>query len=173
MSKKIVMAVVALAMAAVVGVSAFAAEGTYVPSITGGDDSTVYTPQDQGSLEAQQTYQTLVADKDATMEEKLAAVINDDNAAETISGVAANAGVASVEELTVRAVGDVHLAEGTTKVTLKVAGMAEGEVAVIMYKDANGNWVSTRGVVQNGVLTFNLPRSSTIIILTKRKVNKQ
>lgn len=52
MKKKFVMAVAAVAMAAVVGVSAFAATGVTVPSITGGSDtaSTIVAPSSDLSL---------------------------------------------------------------------------------------------------------------------------
>lgn len=64
MKKKFVMAVAAVAMAAVVGVSAFAATGVTVPSITGGSDtaSTIVAPSsDDASETTKMVYKTIVS----------------------------------------------------------------------------------------------------------------
>ena len=74
MKKKFVMAVAAVAMAAVVGVSAFAATGVTVPSITGGSDtaSTIVAPSsDDASETTKVVYKTIVSTEGNT-EEKLA-----------------------------------------------------------------------------------------------------
>ena len=165
MKKKFVMAVAAVAMAAIVGVSAFAAEGATIPSITG-DASTgtsfVAPSSDNASATTKQVYETIVA-TEGTTEQKLAAVVSQEKVAEAV----ATAGVQSAEDLTIRAVGDVTVSE-TGEVSMNVAGLKEGETAVVMYKDANGNWVPVQAVVVNGKLVFKLPKSGTIILLTKK-----
>ena len=76
MKKKFVMAVAAVAMAAVVGVSAFAATGVTVPSITGGSDtaSTIVAPSsDDASETTKMVYKTIVSTEGHNRaEEKLA-----------------------------------------------------------------------------------------------------
>ena len=162
MQKKFVMAVVAVAMAAVVGVSAFAAEGTAVPSITG-DEGTSFTSQADASDTAKNAYNTIVA-TEGSIADKLTAVAGSDN----VTAAAMAVGVKNGNELSVRAVGDVAVSSKTGEVSLKVAGMKDGETAAVMYLDANGKWVVTTAVVVNGKLTFKLPYSATVIILTKK-----
>ena len=154
MKKKFVMAVAAVAMAAVVGVSAFAATGVTVPSITGGSDtaSTIVAPSsDDASETTKMVYKTIVSTEGNT-EEKLAAV----------------AGVETVEDLSIRAVGDVNVDSKTGEVAVTVTGMEDGDTAVVLYQDANGNWVAIKAVVVNGKLTFKMPKSGTIILLTHK-----
>ena len=132
MKKKFVMAVAAVAMAAVVGVSAFAATGVTVPSITGGSDtaSTIVAPSsDDASETTKMVYKTIVSTEGNT-EEKLAAVVGE--------------------------------------VAVTVTGMEDGDTAVVLYQDANGNWVAIKAVVVNGKLTFKMPKSGTIILLTHK-----
>lgn len=165
MKKKFVMAVAAVAMAAVVGVSAFAAEGATIPSITGdaANGTTFVAPSSPDASETtKQVYETIAA-TEGTTEEKLAAVVSQEKVAEAV----ATAGVQSAEDLTIRAVGDVTVSQ-TGEVSMNVAGLKEGETAVVMYKDANGNWVSVQAVVVNGKLVFKMPKSGTIILLTKK-----
>ena len=155
MKKKFVMAVAAVAMAAVVGVSAFAATGVTVPSITGGSDtaSTIVAPSsDDASETTKVVYKTIVSTEGNT-EEKLAAAV---------------AGVETVEDLSIRAVGDVNVDSKTGEVAVTVTGMEDGDTAVVLYQDANGNWVAIKAVVVNGKLTFKMPKSGTIILLTHK-----
>lgn len=49
---------------------------------------------------------------------------------------------------------------------MTVTGMEDGDTAVVLYQDANGNWVAIKAVVVNGKLTFKMPKSGTIILLT-------
>ena len=150
MKKKFVMAVAAVAMAAVVGVSAFAATGVTVPSITGGSDtaSTIVAPSsDDASETTKMVYKTIVSTEGNT-EEKLAAVVG--------------------EDLSIRAVGDVNVDSKTGEVAVTVTGMEDGDTAVVLYQDANGNWVAIKAVVVNGKLTFKMPKSGTIILLTHK-----
>lgn len=166
MKKKFVMAVAAVAMAAVVGVSAFAATGTAYASITGDaatGTSFVAPSSEQASETTKQVYETIVA-TEGTTEEKLAAVVSQEKVAEAV----ATAGVQSAEDLTIRAVGDVTVSAETGEVAMTVAGLKEGDTAVVMYQDANGNWVPVQAVVINGKLVFKLPKSGTIILLTKK-----
>ena len=158
MKKKFVMAVAAVAMAAVVGVSAFAATGVTVPSITGGSDtaSTIVAPSSDDA-------KTIVSTEGNT-EEKLAAVVGE----ETVAQAAAVAGVETVEDLSIRAVGDVNVDSKTGEVAVTVTGMEDGDTAVVLYQDANGNWVAIKAVVVNGKLTFKMPKSGTIILLTHK-----
>ena len=163
MKKKFVMAVAAVAMAAVVGVSAFAATGVTVPSITGGSDtaSTIVAPSsDDASETTKVVYKTIVSTEGNT-EEKLAAVVGE----ETVAQAAA---VAGVEDLSIRAVGDVNVDSKTGEVAVTVTGMEDGDTAVVLYQDANGNWVAIKAVVVNGKLTFKMPKSGTIILLTHK-----
>ena len=161
MKKKFVMAVAAVAMATVVGVSAFAATGVTVPSITGGSDtaSTIVAPSsDDASETTKVVYKTIVSTEGNT-EEKLAAVV---------AQAAAVAGVETVEDLSIRAVGDVNVDSKTGEVAVTVTGMEDGDTAVVLYQDANGNWVAIKAVVVNGKLTFKMPKSGTIILLTHK-----
>lgn len=159
MKKKFVMAVAAVAMAAVVGVSAFAATGVTVPSITGGSDSSssIVAPSSDDASE------TIVSTEGNT-EEKLAAVVGEKTAAQAV----AVAGVETVEDLSIRAVGDVKVDSKTGEVAVTVTGMEDGDTAVVLYQDANGNWVAIKAVVVNGKLTFKMPKSGTIILLTNK-----
>ena len=168
MKKKFVMAVAAVAMAAVVGVSAFAATGVTVPSITGGSDtaSTIVAPSsDDASETTKVVYKTIVSTEGNT-EEKLAAVVGE----ETVAQAAAVAGVETVEDLSIRAVGDVNVdsKKGLEFPVVFVTGMEDGDTAVVLYQDANGNWVAIKAVVVNGKLTFKMPKSGTIILLTHK-----
>ena len=154
MKKKFVMAVAAVAMATVVGVSAFAATGVTVPSITGGSDtaSTIVAPSsDDASETTKVVYKTIVSTEGNT-EEKLAAVVGEE----------------TVEDLSIRAVGDVNVDSKTGEVAVTVTGMEDGDTAVVLYQDANGNWVAIKAVVVNGKLTFKMPKSGTIILLTHK-----
>ena len=154
MKKKFVMAVAAVAMAAVVGVSAFAATGVTVPSITGGSDtaSTIVAPSsDDASETTKMVYKTIVSTEGNT-EEKLAAVVGEE----------------TVEDLSIRAVGDVNVDSKTGEVAVTVTGMEDGDTAVVLYQDANGNWVAIKAVVVNGKQTFKMPKSGTIILLTHK-----
>ena len=165
MKKKFVMAVAAVAMATVVGVSAFAATGVTVPSITGGSDtaSTIVAPSsDDASETTKVVYKTIVSTEGNT-EEKLAAVVGEETVAQ-----AAAAGVETVEDLSIRAVGDVNVDSKTGEVAVTVTGMEDGDTAVVLYQDANGNWVAIKAVVVNGKLTFKMPKSGTIILLTHK-----
>ena len=164
MKKKFVMAVAAVAMAAVVGVSAFAATGVTVPSITGGSDtaSTIVAPSsDDASETTKMVYKTIVSTEGNT-EEKLAAVVGEETVAQAV------AGVETVEDLSIRAVGDVNVDSKTGEVAVTVTGMEDGDTAVVLYQDANGNWVAIKAVVVNGKLTFKMPKSGTIILLTHK-----
>ena len=166
MKKKFVMAVAAVAMATVVGVSAFAATGVTVPSITGGSDtaSTIVAPSsDDASETTKVVYKTIVSTEGNT-EEKLAAVVGE----ETVAQAAAVAGVETVEDLSIRAVGDVNVDSKTGEVAVTVTGMEDGDTAVVLYQDANGNWVAIKAVIVNGKLTFKMPKSGTIILLTHK-----
>jgi len=174
MKKKFVMAVAAVAMAAVVGVSAFAATGVTVPSITGGSDtaSTIVAPSsDDASETTKMVYKTIVSTEGNT-EEKLAAVVGEETVAQAGAvgggGAAAVAGVETVEDLSIRAVGDVNVDSKTGEVAVTVTGMEDGDTAVVLYQDANGNWVAIKAVVVNGKLTFKMPKSGTIILLTHK-----
>lgn len=173
MKKKFVMAVAAVAMVAVVGVSAFAATGVTVPSITGGSDSSsssddtasiiVPPSSDDASETTKVVYETIVSTEGNT-EEKLATVVGE----KTVAQAVAVAGVETVEDLSIRAVGDVKVNSKTGEVAVIVTGMENGDTAVVLYRDANGNWVVIKAVVVNGKLTFKMPKSGTIILLTNK-----
>lgn len=64
--------------------------------------------------------------------------------------------------------GDVKVNSKTGEVAVIVTGMENGDTAVVLYRDANGNWVVIKAVVVNGKLTFKMPKSGTIILLTNK-----
>ena len=159
MKKKFVVAVAAVVMAAVMSVSAFAADDVKVPSITGdatGPASEIFVPQSnaEASATANAAYNTL-ASTEGGVADKLTAL------AGSKTDAAAAAGVKSANDLSVRAIGDV-LVEG--EVSVSVNGI--GNVAVIMYLDSNGNWVVTTARVVNGRVIFSLPYPTTVVILS-------
>ena len=159
MKKKFVVAVAAVVMAAVMSVSAFAANDVKVPSITGdatGPASEIFVPQSsaEASATANAAYNTL-ASTEGSVADKLTAL------AGSKATTDAAAGVKSANDLSVRAIGDVKV-EG--EVSVSVNGI--GNVAVIMYLDSNGNWVVTTARVENGRVIFSLPYPTTIVILS-------
>ena len=161
MKKKFVVAVAAVVMAAVMSVSAFAADDVKVPSITGdatGPASEIFVPQSHAdaSATANAAYNTL-ASADGGVADKLTALAG----SKATADAAAAAGVKSANDLSVRAVGDV-LVSG--EVSVSIEGI--GNVAVIMYLDSNGNWVVTTARVENGRVIFSLPYPTTIVILS-------
>lgn len=162
MKKKFVVAVAAVVMAAVMSVSAFAADDVKVPSITGdatGPASEIFVPQSnaEASATANAAYNTL-ASTEGSVADKLTALAG---GKATADAAAAAAGVKSANDLSVRAIGDV-LVEG--EVSVSVNGI--GNVAVIMYLDSNGNWVVTTARVVNGRVIFSLPYPTTVVILS-------
>lgn len=162
MKKKFVVAVAAVVMAAVMSVSAFAANDVKVPSITGdatGPASEIFVPQSsaEASATANAAYNTLVASTEGGVADKLTALAG----GKATADAAAAAGVKSANDLSVRAIGDV-LVEG--EVSVSVNGI--GNVAVIMYLDSNGNWVVTTARVVNGRVIFSLPYPTTVVILS-------
>ncbi len=161
MKKKFVVAVAAVVMAAVMSVSAFAADGVTVPSITGdstGSASEIFIPQSHANASATAiaAYNTLVS-TEGGVADKLTALAG----SKATADAAAAAGVKSANDLSIRAVGDV-LVEG--EVSVSVNGI--GNVAVIMYLDSNGNWVVTTARVVNGRVIFSLPYPTTVVILS-------
>lgn len=161
MKKKFVVAVVAVVMAAVMSVSAFAVSGVTVPSITGdatGSASEIFIPHSHpdASATAIAAYNTLVS-AEGGVADKLTALAG----SKATADAAAAAGVKSANDLSIRAVGDV-LVSG--EVSVNVKGI--GNVAVIMYLDSNGNWVVTTARVVNGRVIFSLPYPTTIVILS-------
>ena len=161
MKKKFVVAVAAVVMAAVMSVSAFAADGMTVPSITGdstGSASEIFIPQSHANASATAiaAYNTLVSTKGGVAD-KLTALAG----SKATADAAAAAGVKSANDLSIRAVGDV-LVSG--EVSVCIEGI--GNVAVIMYLDSNGNWVVTTARVVNGCVIFSLPYPTTIVILS-------
>ena len=157
MKKKFVVAVAAVVMAAVMSVSAFAADDVKVPSITG-DASEIFVPQSnaEASATANAAYNTL-ASTEGSVADKLTALAG----GKATADAAAAAGVKSANDLSVRAIGDV-LVEG--EVSVSVNGI--GNVAVIMYLDSNGNWVVTTARVVNGRVIFSVPYPTTVVILS-------
>ena len=154
MKKKFVVAVAAVVMAAVMSVSAFAADGVTVSSITGdatGPASEIFVPQSsaEASATANAAYNTL-ASTDGGVADKLTALAG----SKATADAAAAAGVKS-------AIGDVKV-EG--EVSVSVNGI--GNVAVIMYLDSNGNWVVTTARVVNGRVIFSVPYPTTVVILS-------
>ena len=161
MKKKFVVAVAAVVMAAVMSVSAFAADGMTVPSITGdstGSASEIFVPQSHANASATAiaAYNTLVSTKGGVAD-KLTALAG----SKATADAAAAAGVKSANDLSIRAVGDV-LVSG--EVSISIEGI--GNVAVIMYLDSNGNWVVTTARVENGRVIFSLPYPTTVVILS-------
>lgn len=161
MKKKFVVAVAAVVMAAVMSVSAFAADDVKVPSITGdatGPASEIFIPQSHANASATAiaAYNTLVSTKGGVAD-KLTALAG----SKATADAAAAAGVKSANDLSIRAVGDV-LVSG--EVSISIEGI--GNVAVIMYLDLNGNWVVTTARVVNGCVIFSLPYPTTIVILS-------
>lgn len=161
MKKKFVVAVAAVVMAAVMSVSAFAADGVTVPSITGdstGSASEIFIPQSHANASATAiaAYNTLVS-TEGGVADKLTALAG----SKATADAAAAAGVKSANDLSIRAVGDV-LVSG--EVSISIEGI--GNVAVIMYLDSNGNWVVTTARVVNGRVIFSLPYPTTIVILS-------
>ena len=161
MKKKFVVAVAAVVMAAVMSVSAFAADGMTVPSITGdstGSASEIFIPQSHANASATAiaAYNTLVSTKGGVAD-KLTALAG----SKATADAAAAAGVKSANDLSIRAVGDV-LVSG--EVSVSIEGI--GNVAVIMYLDSNGNLEVTNARVVNGRVIFSLPYPTTIVILS-------
>ena len=161
MKKKFVVAVAAVVMAAVMSVSAFAADGVTVPSISGGSTgsaSEIFVPQSnaEASATANAAYNTL-APAEGSVADKLTALAG----SKATADAAAAAGVKSANDLSVRAVGDVKVGG---EVSVSVNGI--GNAAVIMYLDSNGNWVVTTARVENGRVIFTLPYATTVVILS-------
>lgn len=161
MKKKFVVAVVAVVMAAVMSVSAFAVSGVTVPSITGdatGSASEIFIPHSHpdASATAIAAYNTLVS-AEGGVADKLTALAG----SKATADAAAAAGVKSANDLSIRAVGDV-LVSGEVSISIK----GIGNVAVIMYLDSNGNWGVTTARVVNGRVIFSLPYPTTIVILS-------
>ena len=174
MKKKFVMAVAAVAMAAVMSVSAFAADGVTVASISGNDGTTFVTPSSASASEETKKVYEAIATTTGTTEEKLAAALESVSAtssAEQATAILSNAatavGAESVAEVTIRTVGDVIVSENNVA-TLSVAGVKDGESVVIVYLDANGNWQTMLVVAQNGQLVFHLAKSTTVMVLAKK-----
>lgn len=163
MKKKFVVAVVAVVMAAVMSVSAFAVSGVTVPSITGdatGSGSEIFIPHSHpdASATAIAAYNTLVS-TEGGVADKLTALAG----SKATADAAAAAGVKSANDLSIRAVGDV-LVSGEVSISIK----GIGNVAVIMYLDSNGNWGVTTARVVNGRVIFSLPYPTTIVILSSK-----
>lgn len=161
MKKKFVVAVAAVVMAAVMSVSAFAADGVTVPSISGdstGSASEIFIPQSHAdaSATAIAAYNTLVS-TEGGVADKLTALAG----SKATADAAAAAGVKSANDLSIRAIGDV-LVSG--EVSISIEGI--GNVAVVMYLDSNGNWVVTTARVVNGSVIFSLPYPTTVVILS-------
>lgn len=161
MKKKFVVAVAAVVMAAVMSVSAFAADGVTVPSISGdstGSASEIFVPQSnaEASATANAAYNTLVS-TEGGVADKLTVLAG----SKATADAAAAAGVKSANDLSIRAIGDVLV---SSEVSISIEGI--GNVAVIMYLDSNGNWVVTTARVVNGRVIFSLPYPTTIVILS-------
>lgn len=173
MRKKFVMAVAAVAMAAVMSVSAFAADGVMVASITGNDGTTFVTPSSATVSEETKKAYEAIATTEGTTEEKLAAALvstSDEGSAEQAAAILNNAatvvGAETVADVTIRTVGDVVVENNTA--SLSVAGVKNGEVVVVVYLDENGIWQTMKVIAQNGRLVFHLPKSTTVMLLTKK-----
>ena len=173
MKKKFVMAVAAVAMAAVMSVSAFAADGVTVASITGNDGTTFVTPSSaSASEETKKAYEAIATTK-GTTEEKLAAALvststegSAEQAAAILNDAATVVGAETVADVTIRTVGDVVVENNTA--TLSVAGVKDDEAVVVVYLDENGNWQTMVVIARNGQLVFRLPKSTTVMVLTKK-----
>lgn len=173
MRKKFVMAVAAVAMAAVVSVSAFAADGVMVASITGNDGTTFVTPSSATVSEETKKAYEAIATTEGTTEKKLAAALvstsaegSAEQAAAILNNAATVVGAETVAGVTIRTVGDVVVENNTA--SLSVAGVKNGEVVVVIYLDENGIWQTMKVIAQNGRLVFHLPKSTTVILLTKK-----
>lgn len=161
MRKKIVMAVAAVAMAAVVSVSAFAADA--VPSVRGGDENTTFIAAGQASTsETAQAALNAVQTTDGTVEQKLTAATS----AEAVAEAVQTAGVESANALTVRKVGDVSTKDGSA--SLYIEGVTENTTVVVMYY-ANGVWHTVKATYNGSRVNFQLPISGNvpIMVLTK------
>ena len=174
MNKKFVIAAAAVAMAAVMSVSAFAADGVTVASITGNDGTTFVTPSSANASEETKKVYEAIATTTGTTEEKLAAALESVSAASSaeqataiLNDAAAAVGAESVAEVTIRTVGDVIVSENNVA-TLSVAGVEDGESVVVVYLDENGNWQTMLVVAQNGQLVFHLSKSTTVMVLAKK-----
>ena len=160
MKKKFVVAVAAVVMAAVMSVSAFAADGVMAPSITGdatGPASEIFVPQSNAEASATANAAYTLASTEGSVADKLTALAG----SKATTDAAAAAGVKSANDLSVRAIGDVKV-EG--EVSVSVNGI--GNVAVVMYLDSNGNWVVTTARVVNGRVIFSVPYPTTVVILS-------
>ncbi len=173
MRKKFVMAVAAVAMAAVMSVSAFAADGVMVASITGNDGTTFVTPSSATVSEETKKAYEAIATTEGTTEEKLAAALvstSDEGSAEQAAAILNNAatvvGAETVANVTIRTVGDVVVENNTA--SLSVAGVKNGEAVVVVYLDENGNWQTMMVIARNGRLVFHLSKSTTVMLLTKK-----
>ena len=173
MRKKFVMAVAAVAMAAVMSVSAFAADGVTVASITGNDGTTFVTPSSATVSEETKKAYEAIATTEGTTEKKLAAALvstSDEGSAEQAAAILNNAatvvGAETVADVTIRTVGDVVVENNTA--SLSVAGVKNGEAVVVVYLDENGNWQTMMVIARNGRLVFHLSKSTTVMLLTKK-----
>lgn len=173
MRKKFVMAVAAVAMAAVMSISAFAADGVKVASITGNDGTTFVTPSSASASEETRKAYEAIATTEGTTEEKLAAALvstsaegSAEQAAAILNNAATVVGAETVADVTIRTVGDVIVENNTA--TLSVAGVKDGEAVVVVYLDENGNWQTMMVIAQNGRLVFHLSKSTTVMVLTKK-----
>ena len=174
MRKKFVMAVAAVAMAAVMSVSAFAADGVTVASITGNDGTAFVTPSSASASEETKKAYEAIATTEGTTEEKLAAALISTSAegsaaqaAAILNDAASVVGAETVADVTIRTVGDVIVSENNTA-TLSVAGVEDGEAVVVVYLDENGNWQTMKVIAQNGRLVFHLSKSTTVMVLAKK-----
>ena len=174
MRKKFVMAVAAVAMAAVMSVSAFAADGVTVASITGNDGTAFVTPSSASASEETKKAYEAIATTEGTTEEKLAAALvstsaegSAEQAAAILNDAASVVGAETVADVTIRTVGDVIVSENNTA-TLSVAGVKDGEAVVVVYLDENGNWQTMKVIAQNGRLVFRLSKSTTVMVLAKK-----
>lgn len=173
MRKKFVMAVAAVAMAAVMSVSAFAADGVTVASITGNDGTTFVTPSSATVSEETKKAYEAIATTEGTTEEKLAAALvstsaegSAEQAAAILNNAATVVGAETVADVTIRTVGDVVVENNTA--SLSVAGVKDGEAVVVVYLDENGNWQTMKVIARNGRLVFHLSKSTTVMLLTKK-----
>lgn len=173
MKKKFVVAVAAVVMAAVMSVSAFAADGVMVASITGNDGTTFVTPSSATVSEETKKAYEAIATTEGTTEEKLAAALvstSDEGSAEQAAAILNNAatvvGAETVANVTIRTVGDVVVENNTA--SLSVAGVKNGEAVVVVYLDENGNWQTMMVIARNGRLVFHLSKSTTVMLLTKK-----
>ena len=162
MRKKILVAAAAVAMAAVVSLSAFAAESVSLssPTSSGIGTSFVSGSKKTSTEEAQDVYTELTSGE-GTLEEKLTEIVGE----ETLKEVMKDLGVDDANKLAARAAGDV--VGDVSSIDLNVDGAKNGEYAVILYRDSKGKWLKARVAVANGRIQFSLPYETTIILLTK------